>query len=105
MPTYTNHGDFTMNVQVEAMPMIGWIRRRALCEQEPALDPTSMSDRSSVDAKGSPDRSGTGLQRNADRSVTAGIQTPKRHAAEFLLWLQEPDGRTGWIPAIELQQA
>ena len=85
--------------------MIGWIHRSRFRKEYPGSGLAPLSDRPSSGADALLDRSGTGPEWNADRSVSVAAQTPKQHAAEFLVWLQEPDGRTGWIPAVELKQA
>ena len=52
-----------------------------------------------------PDRSGSDPASMVERSVTAAPVLAAEHAQHFLRWLQEPEGRVGWVPAVELAHA
>ena len=83
--------------------MIEWRRSRNAFSKSWAPEPKP--DRSGSASASVPDRSGADPASMAERSVTAAPVLPVEHARHFLQWLQEPGGRVGWVPAVELAQA
>ena len=83
--------------------MINWRRSRIASRRTWALEP--IPDRSGSASASAPDRSGADPASMVERSVAAAPVLPVEHAQRFLRWLQEPGGRVGWVPAVELAQA
>jgi hypothetical protein len=83
--------------------MTNWRRSRIASRGTWALEP--IPDRSGSASASAPDRSGVDPASMVERSVAAAPVLPVEHAQRFLRWLQEPGGRVGWVPAVELAQA
>ena len=83
--------------------MINWRLSRKIFRMSRASEP--IPDRSGSTSASVPDRSGTDPASMVERSVAAAPVLPVEHAQHFLRWLQEPGGRLGWVPAVELAQA
>ena len=83
--------------------MINWRLSRKIFRMSRASEP--IPDRSASTSASVPDRSGTDPASMVERLVTAAPVLPVEHAQHFLRWLQEPGGRLGWVPAVELAQA
>ena len=83
--------------------MIDWRRSRNAFRTSGACEP--IPNRSGSAVASAPDRSGTDPASMVERSVTAAPVLAAEHAQHFLRWLQEPEGRVGWVPAAELAHA
>ena len=83
--------------------MIDWRRSRNAFRTSGACEP--IPNRSGSAVASASDRSGADPASMVERSVTAAPVPAAEHAQHFLRWLQEPEGRVGWVPAVELAHA